>query len=110
MPTQTPIFGLAVSVRSAPSEPTYVALVLAGSRTLSSVDQELLRFGSQLIQLHLERIGVPINKSRESPAVLLDRHPTPNLISPRLAARLRLIHGDDSTQIGRGQTDPERRT
>jgi hypothetical protein len=100
---------LAVLVCSLLSEPTYAALVLAGSRTLSLVDQELLRLGSQLIQLDLERIGIPIDKLRESHSVLLDRHPTPNLIPPRLAARLRLIHSDQGTPIVRGQAEPERR-
>ncbi|GAB2806287.1 hypothetical protein GCM10027176_09090 [Actinoallomurus bryophytorum] len=94
---------------SALSEPTYVTLVLAGSQTLSLVDQELLQLGSQLIQLNLERIGVPIDKLRESHSVLLDRHPTPNLIPPRLATRLRLIHADHSTPPIGGQADPERR-
>ena len=71
-----------------------MALVLAGSRTLSPVDQEFLRLAAQLVQLDLERIGVPIDKLRESHPGLLDRHSTPNLIPPRLAARLRLIHGN----------------
>jgi hypothetical protein len=89
---------LAVSVCSALSEPTYVPLVLAGPRTLSPVDQEHLRLASHLVQLNLERIGIPIDKTRESHSVLLDRHPTPNLIPPRLPARLRPIHGSQSTR------------
>jgi hypothetical protein len=43
------------------------------------------------------------------PSVPRGRRPTPNLIPPRLAARLRLIHGDQSTPIVRRQADPERR-
>jgi hypothetical protein len=37
---------LAILVCSTLSEPTYVALVLAGSQTLSPVDQELLRLAN----------------------------------------------------------------
>jgi hypothetical protein len=100
---------LAVSVCSALSESTNVALVLTGSRTLSPVDQELPRLTGRLVQLDLERIGIPLDKARESRPILLDRDPTPNLIPPRLAARLRLIHGNQSTPIVRRQADPERR-
>jgi hypothetical protein len=96
-------------VCSALSESTYVALVLASSRTLSPVDQELPRLTSRLIQLDLERISVPLDKARKSRPVLLHRHTTPNLIPPHLAARLRRIHGDQTTPTVRRQADPERR-
>ena len=89
---------LAVSVCSALAEPTYVPLVLADSRTLSPVDQQLPRLTYRLVRLDLERIGIPIDKTRESHSVLLDRHSTPNLIPPRLPAGLRPIHGSQGTR------------
>jgi hypothetical protein len=104
-----PSTALAILVCSALSEPTYVTLVLAGSRTLSPVDQELPRLTYRPRQLDLEWIGIPLDKARESRPVLLDCHPTPNLIPPRLAARLRLIHGAQRTPIVRRQADPERK-
>jgi hypothetical protein len=100
---------LAVSVCAAMPEPTHVAFVLSGSRALSPVDQQCPRFTGGLVQLDLERIGIPLDKPRESSPVLLDRHTTPNLIPPRLATRLRLIHDDHGTPVTRGQADPERR-
>ena len=90
-------------------EPTHVALVLPGSRTLSPVDHQFPRLTGGLIQLDLERIGIPLGEPRECHPILLHRPPTPNLIPPRLAARLRLIHDDRSTPVTRGQADPERR-
>jgi hypothetical protein len=100
---------LAVSVCAAVPEPTHVAFVLPGSRALSPVDQQFPRLTGGLVQLDLERIGIPLDKPCESRPILLDRHTTPNLIPPRLAARLRLIHDDHSTPVTRGQADPERR-
>lgn len=73
---------------SAVSEPTYAALVLASSRTLSPVDQEHLGLTGGFVQLDLEGIGIPLNQARDSHSILLDRHATPNLVPPRLAARL----------------------
>ena len=100
---------LAVSVCATVPESTHVAFVLPGSRALSPVDQQCPRLTGGLVQLDLQRIGIPLDKPRESRPILLDRHTTPNLIRPRLAARLRLIHDDHSTSVTRGQADPERR-
>jgi hypothetical protein len=98
---------LAVSVCAAVPEPTHVAFVLPGSRALSPVDQQYPRLTGGLVQLDLERIGIPLDKPRERRPILLNRHTTPNLIPPRLTARLRLIHDDHSTPVSRGQADPE---
>ena len=100
---------LAVSVRAPLPEPTHVALVLPSSRTLSPVDQQIPRLTGGLVQLDFERIGIPLDEARESHPILLDRRTTPNLVPPRLAAGLRLIHDDHRTPVARGQADPERR-
>lgn len=100
---------LAVSVCAALPKSTHVALVLSSSRTLSPVDQQFPGLTDGLVQFDLERIGIQLDKARESRPILLDRHTTPNLIAPRLAARLHLVHDDHSTSVARGQADPERR-
>jgi hypothetical protein len=66
--------------------------MLPNSRPLGTVDENALRVCGLLVQLDLERIGVPFDQAGEGIPVLLDRWSPQHLVRPYLAASFRLIH------------------